>query len=86
MELNKRGKELWNMRIESKELSDSIKCNKIHIMGVPVEEGKIGQKFILSSNNTTTFLNLGKEQTSRSRRHRELPSKSTKTGQHHDIL
>ena len=67
-----------------REISDSIKSNNILIIGVPEEEKVKGAGLfeeIIAEN-----LIWGRKQTLKSKRHRELPSKSTKAGQHQDLL
>ena len=68
-------------------LSDSIKYNNICIIGVPEENTETGAENLIEEIIAEHFPNLGgRKQTSRCRRHRELPSKSTKAGQYQDIL
>jgi len=81
--MSKREKEkLWNMRID---LGNSVIPSNNHICnrGIPEEEERekgaenlFGEK----KKKLKTFLIWGRKQTSRSRRHKELPSKSTKAG------
>ena len=68
-----------------RKLSDSIKHNNLPIIGFPKEEEerKKRQKVYSSKFYLKTSLILGRKQASKSRRHRELPSKSTKAGQAH---
>ena len=70
-----------------RELSDSIKHSNICIIEVPEKEerGK-GAENLFEEIMLKTFLIWGMKQTIKSRRHRELPSKPIKVGQHQDIL
>ena len=62
-----------------RELSDSIKCNNIHVIGVPEEEVRErGQRIYLRKLQLKISVIWGRKQTSRSRRHKEGSSKSTK--------
>jgi len=62
-----------------RELSDFINHNNIRIIGVPgKEERENGAENLFQEIVAETSLIWGRKQISRSRRHRELPSKSTK--------
>ena len=67
-----------------RELSDSIKCNNIHIIGVPEEEEREREK-IIWQNNAENFPDLGKK-TYPDLGDTEEPPKSTKANRHRDIL
>ena len=67
-----------------KELSHCIKGNSIHIIGDPEEEKEKGAENLFEEIIAENFPHL--EKTSRSRRHRDLPSKSTKVSQPQHIL
>ena len=80
-----------------RELSDSIKRNNICTIGTPEEEGEKGAENLFQEIMAQSFPNEGKEidlqiqeEAQRTpikiRRHRELPLKSTKAGQHQDML
>ena len=70
-----------------RELRDSIKHNNIHIIGVPEdEERENGQKVYLRKLWLKTSLIWERKMTSKFRRNRGLPSKSTNKGQYEDIL
>ena len=63
-----------------------MKQNNIHVIGVPEEEDKEkGQKVYLNKLYLRISLIWGKKQASKSKRHRELSSKSIKIGQHQNI-
>lgn len=48
MTLNKKRIRIWEHKNKLREISDSVKCNKIHIIGVPEEEERRrGQKIYL---------------------------------------
>ena len=69
------------------ELSDSIKHNNIHIIEVPEKDTEKGTENLFEEIIDGNFPNLGKETDIQIQEHsRELPSKSTKADQHHDIL
>ena len=57
--------------------SDSIKCNNIRVIGVPEEQEKETDNLFeeIIAKNIPVW---GRKQISRSKRHREPPSKSTK--------
>ena len=44
-----------------REQSDSMKCNNIHIIGVPEEEREKGEEGVLEQIRAENFPNLGKE-------------------------
>ena len=69
-----------------REVSDTIKHSNISSMGAPKEERAKGAEGLFEQIVAENFPNLGKEMDIQIRRHRELPSKSTKAGQHQDIL
>ena len=81
----KRENRILQREMRLRELSDYSKHNSIHIVGVP-EGRENGAENLFEEIIAENFPNLGKEQTSRSTMHREFPSKSTKAGQHQDIL
>ena len=60
-----------------RELSDSINHNNIRIIGASEEE--------ITGAEISTLM-WGRKQTAKFRRHREVPSKSTKAGQRQDIF
>ena len=68
-----------------RELSYSMKCNNIHIIGVPEEEREKGEEVYLHKLQLRTSPVWGRKQASKSRRHRELPSEVTGIGLFHDI-
>lgn len=69
-----------------REHSGFIRYNNVHIIGVSEEEEREKRaENLFEQIRAENFPNLRKE-TSRSRRYRELPSKSTKASQHQDIL
>ena len=69
-----------------REISDSLKQNNIRITGVPEEEEReIGVEGLCEQIIEENFLNLGKTQTSKSRKHRGPPLDSTKTDHHQGI-
>ena len=68
-----------------RELRDSIKHN-FHIKELPEEEREKRGKHLFEELVAKKSLIWRRKQTSRTRRHRELPSKSIKTGQHQDIV
>ena len=66
-----------------RELSDSIKCNNTHIIGILEEERKEDRKFIWKNKAE----NWGKEieiQIQKAERHRDLLTKLTQGGPHED--
>ena len=68
-------------------LSDSIKHTNIHIIGVPEkQEGEKGAENLFEEIIAENFPDSEEGKTSKSRRHRELPSKPIKAGQHQDTL
>ena len=69
-----------------RELCDSIKRNNICIIVVPEEEREKGAENLFEEIIAENILFWGRKKTSRSKRHRDLSSKSTKVGQHQDIL
>ena len=68
------------------ELSDSIKYNNIHIIGVPEEDREKGAEVYLTKLYLKVSLIWGQKQPSESRNQRELPSKLSKAGQHQDTV
>lgn len=69
-----------------RELSRSVKCNN-GITGVQKEEDREkGVEIFFQEAVAENFLTWARRQTSRTRRHRELPLKPTKAGQHQHIL
>ena len=62
-----------------------MKQNNIHIIGIPEEEEQEkGGEGLLEQIIAENFPNLEKETGMQAQEYRKLPSKSTKTGQHHD--
>ena len=61
-----------------RELSDSIKHNNIHIIGIPEEEER-GAENLFQEIITENFCNLGKEMKTRSKRHRKTPKRINKS-------
>ena len=59
-----------------RELSDLLKYNNIHIIGIPEDEEK--EKVYLNKLQLKTFLIWGRTQTSKSKKHKELPVNSAK--------
>ena len=66
------------------ELSDSIKCNSVHIKEVPEEEEKKGTKVIFEKIIVENIPNLGKQTDSQTQEAQGTPIKNA--GQHQDIL
>ena len=61
-----------------RELSDAIKSNNIHIIGIPEEEEtEKGAKGVLEQIIAKNFPDLGKKKALKPKRHRELPSEVT---------
>ena len=76
MRLKRRGEKILDHKYRLKELSNSLKYNNIHVIGIPEENerGK-GAKGLFEKLQLKTSLIWGRKQTSKSRRHREFPSK-----------
>ena len=89
MKLNKREKELWNMRID---LGTSVTPLNVITFIInsyyrnPRRREEKGAEHLFQEITTENFPNLRKETNIQIQRHRELPSKSTKAGQYQDIL
>ena len=82
----RRDKKILNHKGRIRELSNSMKCNNICIIRVPEEEEREKRaEGLLEQIIAENFPNLGRKQTSKSRRHRELPSYSTRIGLLHSI-
>ena len=64
------------------ELSNTVKHNNIHIIGLSEEEERKETKVSLKKLIGEDFLNLEKKQILRSRGHRDLSTKSTYGGPH----
>ena len=77
----KRERKLLDHEYRCREFSDSTKHNNIHIIGAPEEEQEKGTEGIFEQIMAENFPNSEKETDIKSKRHRELPSKSTKIGQ-----
>ena len=82
-----RERKIIDHKCRFRELSDFVKHNNIHIIGVPDDDktGK-GAEGLSEKTMTKTSLIGRSKQTPKSKRHRGLSSKSTKAGQHQDIL
>ena len=80
----KRDKKILDHEGRIRGLSDSMKCNNIHSIGVP-EEDEETAKGVEGLFELRSSLNWGRKQTSKSRSHKEPPSESTRAGQHQDI-
>ena len=57
----KRERKLLDHEGRTRELSDSMKWNNIHILGVPEEEWEKGAEGLFEQTIAETFPNLGKE-------------------------
>jgi len=69
------------------ELHNYMKCNSIHIIGIPEKEQREnGVEGLCEEIIAEHFPNLENEQISKSRKHTELSPKSRKAGQHQDVL
>ena len=70
-----------------RDFSDSLKWNSICIIGVTQkEEQEKGEKGLFVQIIAENFLIWGRKQAFMSKKHRELPTESTKTTPHHVIL
>ena len=65
---------------------ETIKHNNIHITGVLEEESEIKAENLFEEIIAEYFPTWGRKQAPRSRRHRDIPSKSTKAGQNQNRL
>ena len=78
MEKKKKERKILDHKCRFRELRESIKHKNIHSMEVPEEREK-GAEGLFEETIAENFSNLGK-QTSKTRKHRKLSSKSTKIG------
>ena len=79
----KRERKLLDHECRLRKIINSIKHNTIQNIGVPEDkEWEKRSKDLFEQIIPQNFCKLGKF---KSKRHRKLPSKSTKTDQHHDI-
>ena len=89
MEINhiepKRANRILQCEMRLSELSDYSKPNNIHIVGVPVEREN-GAENLFVETIAENFPIWGWETNIHIRETREFTSKSTKSGQHPDIL
>ena len=69
-------------------LSGSIKCNNIHIIGVPEEEKEIekGEEGLFEEIRTENFPNLGKETDIQIQEAQRTPFETNKKQANQDIL
>ena len=77
----KRERKILGHECRLREISDTIKCNNIHIIGVPEEERIKESEGLFEQIIVENFHNLGKETDIKSKKHKELPSTSIKAGQ-----
>ena len=83
----KRERRIMEHEYRLRELSDSIKCNIIHIIRVSEEEREKGAENIFEEITAENLPNLGKERDTQIQEvQKKIPSKSTKAGQHQDIF
>ena len=86
MKLKKEGKKLLGHERRNRDLSDSMKQNNICIIGVSEEEKtEKGADGLCEQIIAENFPIWGRKEVSKSKSTRELPSKSTKPGPHHNI-
>ena len=79
----KRDKKIQEYERRIRELSDAIKWNNIHIIGIAEEDR--GAEGVLEQIIAENFPDLGKEKALKSKRHRELHSDITWIDFLHDI-
>ena len=76
----KRERKILDHECRLRELRNSMKCNNIHVIGVPEhEEREKGAEGLFEQIIAENFLIWGRIWVSKSKKHRELPLNSTKT-------
>ena len=71
----KRERKIMDHEVGLRELSDVLKCNNIHFMGVPEDAKREKGACLFEQITAENCLSLGKKMVIKCRRHEELPSK-----------